>query len=259
MATLLKIAVLNATTQAAPSEVQDWARACELQMNRDYFRSAVKTAVVDVVYIPKGGVIPLDAWWIAVVDNADMADALGYHDITSAGLPLGKVFVQTAKLYGEEPSTVLSHELLEMLGDAFINVLVTDGNDNSKYWAREVCDAVQAVTYDIVLPATTTKPARTIKVSDFVLQNYWNSVPTKRPYSFKDSLTGPVPALAPGGYMPFVKNGIWDTINRRTGNTSPAKFALETKKLRLDNPLNPRQAQRIIKPADRLKATAKKV
>ena len=35
------------------------------------------------------------AWALAFLDRADVANALGYHDLTPDGLPLSKVFVQT--------------------------------------------------------------------------------------------------------------------------------------------------------------------
>jgi hypothetical protein len=34
-----------------------------------------------------------EGWWqISVTDNPDQAGALGYHELTSRGTPLGKVF-----------------------------------------------------------------------------------------------------------------------------------------------------------------------
>src|SRR5436309_15508938 len=35
------------------------------------------------------------AWALAFLDRADVANALGYHDLTPDGLPLSKVFVKT--------------------------------------------------------------------------------------------------------------------------------------------------------------------
>jgi len=265
MVALLKVAVLNSCTAATAAQVQDWVKACEIQMNRDYFRAAVKAGVVSVKYYGKGAVAPLDAWWIAVIDDADMADALGYHDLTVAGLPIGKVFVKTAISYGERPSVTLSHELLEMLGDPYVNVVVADGLNIRRYWAKEVCDAVEAFSYPITLPATLTKPARTVEVSDFVLDNYWNTVPTKRPYSFKDNLTGPVPALAKGGYMAFEENGVWDQVVKfqsppPTANQVPTPtHAIEFLRKRLDSNLDLRRAKRRIARNSLIRSTAKKV
>src|SRR5262249_6943586 len=59
--------------------------------------------------------IPAGAWGLVFTDTADQAGALGYHDLTPAGLPLGHVFVQTSARNREPTSVVASHELAEML------------------------------------------------------------------------------------------------------------------------------------------------
>lgn len=275
------VAVLNETTSEKASDVQDWVRACQIQLDRDKLIGAVRAGTVVFQYIPKGGTIPKDAWWCAVLDNADMAEALGYHDITSAGLPLGKVFCKVARTYGEHPSVTLSHELLEMIGDPFVNELVTDGNTPNRFWAKEDCDAVQAVTYDITLPATTTRPSRKVEVSDFVLQRYWNPVATHRPYSFRDALTGPVPTLANGGYMAFFEDGQWDSIAKNSkgkllhdgGSLLATAQEIASgrlhkpvesnpyarKKLRQDCPIDLRRTTRIIPQRERVLSTTTKV
>jgi len=265
MATLLKIAILDSNTKIPASQVQDWVLACEIQMNRDYFRAAVKSKIVTIKYYGKGSVPPADAWWIAVVDNADIANALGYHDLTPAGLPFGKVFVQTALTYGSKPSVTLSHELLEMLGDADVNVLIADKTSLTRFWAREVCDSVEAFEYTITLPATiattTTpaKPARDVVVSDFVLQTYWNTQSTKGPWSFKNNLSGPVPALASGGYMAYTDGGVWNQIVKYKTPANSPKRALEVLQKRFDGLENPRRLKRIVPKSDWVKSTAKKV
>jgi hypothetical protein len=240
---LNRIAVLNSTTAVSANEVHDWVDAVTIQVNRDYFQGNVKSGTVQIIHVPKGGTAPPDAWWIAVVDNADMAGALGYHDITPTGLPLGKVFVKTTQVYGGQPSVTLSHELLEMLGDPFVNETVSDGEDVAKYWAKEDCDACEAdeLGYDITLPATVTRPERKVRVSDFVLPAYWNPIATKGPYSFKNNLSGPVPALAPGGYMAFIENGVWSQITRAKSDDPRERL-----KMRIDSPIDKRRGLRLL-------------
>jgi hypothetical protein len=256
----IKIAVLNSATAVPALEVQAWVRAIEIQCNRDYLPTLEPKALqssVTISYVGPGVPAPIDAWWIAVVDDADMAGALGYHDLTVAGLPIGKVFVKTSKLYGAEPSVVLSHEVLEMLGDPHVNLTVSDGEDIRRYWAKEVCDAVQDDTsgYVITVPATLTRAAKNVRVSDFVLPSYWNSQVTKRPYSFKDRLTGPVPALAPGGYMPFVMDGVWDQISR----LKPQSTTKERASMRITAAIDARRQLRLLPPKTRIMSIAKVV
>jgi hypothetical protein len=84
-----------------------------------------------------------EGWWqISVTDNPDQAGALGYHELTSRGTPLGKVFAALDIQSGGSWTVTLSHELLEMLADPWIN-WCAQGSDG-KIYALEVCDAVEA-------------------------------------------------------------------------------------------------------------------
>jgi hypothetical protein len=218
---LRQIAILNSCTAAPASAVQDWVRAVQLQITRD----VVPTwdAVATLHYLPKGSTVPAGYWLVAVVDDADQANALGYHDIGPHGEPMGKVFVRTTLNDGEEPSVTLSHEVLEMMGDPFVAQVVADESDPTKYWAREVCDACERQSYAITLPATATKPQRDVRVSDFVLPAYFNTLARGLPipWTFLKSITGPVPMLAPGGYMAFVKDGVWSQVSRALQGNGP--------------------------------------
>jgi len=42
-----------------------------------------------------------DSWAVVFLDDADEPDALAYHDLTPAGLPLSKVFVRTTIKNGD--------------------------------------------------------------------------------------------------------------------------------------------------------------
>ncbi len=75
-------------------------------------------------------------------DNPDQAGALGYHELTSRGTPLGKVFAGLDLRSGVSWTVTLSHELLEMLADPWIN-WCAQGTDG-KIYALEVCDAVES-------------------------------------------------------------------------------------------------------------------
>src|SRR5882672_9437152 len=92
-------------------------------------------------------------WWMGMFDTADQAGALGYHDLTTAGLPIGKVFAKTTLDAHDLVFVTLSHEVLEILGDPDINLIVQKGGRGYSY---EVCDAVEddSLGYDIngVLP-----------------------------------------------------------------------------------------------------------
>ena len=54
----------------------------------------------------------------------DVEDALGYHNTNFRGIPYGFVFTELSKELGENWTVTLSHETLELLGDAQANLLV---------------------------------------------------------------------------------------------------------------------------------------
>ena len=61
---------------------------------------------------------------IYIWDEADVPDALGYHDANNQGVPFGFVFIDIAREMGENWTVTFSHEVLELLGDRQANLLV---------------------------------------------------------------------------------------------------------------------------------------
>src|SRR3989442_12035648 len=57
------------------------------------------------------------AWALAFLDTADVANALGYHDLTPDGLPLSKVFVKTTLAARQHVNVTACHEPAGMLVD----------------------------------------------------------------------------------------------------------------------------------------------
>ena len=52
-------------------------------------------------------------WGLVCLDNADAADALGYHDITKDGQPISKVFVKSTIAAGQKVSVTASMNCLK--------------------------------------------------------------------------------------------------------------------------------------------------
>lgn len=135
-------------------------------------------------------------------NTVDVDDALGYHDANHAGVPYGFVFTELAKQLKEEWTVTLSHEALELVGDPEVNLLVqgphpSDSERAVFHW-YEMCDAVQAETYDI----------DGVKVSNFVLPLYFTGGEEKggrndflgRAYKGKTLRSF---GVNPGGYVGF--------------------------------------------------------
>ncbi len=86
-----------------------------------------------------------NAWGLILLDQEGDARRLGYHDLTSSGLPLSKVFVNRIGK-GRDWTHTASHELLEMLADPDINLAAYSRPDalTQFMYAREVCDPCAA-------------------------------------------------------------------------------------------------------------------
>jgi hypothetical protein len=117
--------------------------ALQVQVDRDFGPIWGLGCSLSIVSAPRPGVQRL-----IFLDDADQADALGYHELTPDGLPQGKVFVETTFRDGENPTVTASHELLEMLADPKLNQIERRPPALHAY-ALEVCDAVEETTYTI--------------------------------------------------------------------------------------------------------------
>ncbi|MBI4509738.1 MAG: hypothetical protein HY698_08870 [Deltaproteobacteria bacterium] len=104
---------------------------------------------------------------VYVWDEVDIPGALGYHDANNRGIPYGFVFRELCDEIGEPWSVTLSHEALEMVGDANVNLLAAGPNptepEKTVFFWYEMCDAVQADQYEI----------DSVVVSNFVLPLYF--------------------------------------------------------------------------------------
>lgn len=189
------IAIINESTAATDAEIQSYIPALQTQIDRDFgptwgFGSQLQ-------WLAKDDPTLASHWQVVVLDNADQAGALGYHDVTSADLPMAKVFAGTDKQYGQSLSVTMSHEILEMLGDPYINMTTTveDSNGNiSRLLAYEACDAVEADALGYEIDG--------VLVSDFMLPSWFdpNSKATK--FDHLGHCDAPLQLLS-GGYIGF--------------------------------------------------------
>ena len=137
----VEIAIINESTVLTDAQVAPAVVAIQTQVSRDFAPIYGKTA--RLLFFNKSATIPPEMWQIAILDDSDQAGALGYHDITVSGQPLGKVFAKTTQTDGLSWTVTLSHEALEMLQDPWINRCfeVDDGSGNpTQFQADEVGD-----------------------------------------------------------------------------------------------------------------------
>jgi hypothetical protein len=118
------IAFINQSTVMTDAQVTPIVNALQIQTSRDFAPVwGVDAALIQVL---KGQPAPKGAWQMILLDNADQAGALGYHETSSEGLPLGKCFIKTDLDNGALPSVTISHELC-FTGDTKIKLL--DGTE----------------------------------------------------------------------------------------------------------------------------------
>lgn len=207
----IKIAVLNESTVVTDAQVQAAVDALQIQVKRDFAPVWDRTAQLN---FHPSKVPPSDAWQLVVLDDSDQADALGYHELTAAGLPLGKCFAASDIQAGTSWTVTLSHELLEMIVDPFCNeVAESDNADGSiTFYAHEVGDAVEADILGYTIDG--------VLVSDFVLPSWF--VPGEgSTVDFMRRISKPF-QIAPGGYIGVLntsRDSTWTqiTANRRPG------------------------------------------
>jgi hypothetical protein len=194
----IKVAILNASTVLKDSDVSKAVPALQTQVRQDFAPAWGIDA--DLSFVPKGSSPPSDAWWLGILDNSDQAGALGYHDLTDQGLPLGKVFAGTDLQYGLQWTVTASHELLEMLADPDINLAayVDQPNGGMRLYAYEVCDPCEADEVGYKVDGTA--------VSDFVYPAWFESFRKAGSAQFDQQrqISAPFQLLA-GGYI-----GIFD-------------------------------------------------
>jgi hypothetical protein len=163
-------------------------------------------------------------------DKVDVPGALGYHDKNNRGIPFGFVFTDLADQLGEKWSVTLSHEALELLGDPFVNLLAAgphpaEPERDVLYW-YEMCDAVQAETYEI----------DGIAVSNFLLPMYFTvEAEAEGRNDFLGTLHDGNPlgsfGINPGGYVGFFdpQTGQHETYSLRGDAKSAARLAAKRK------------------------------
>jgi hypothetical protein len=195
----IKIAVVN-KTEKEKIPARDLAKvvaALQKQVERDF--APVWGIEARLSLVPEGEALPQDAWWLTLLDDCDRAGDLGYHDLTSTGLPLGKAFIATAEADEMPWSVVLSHELLEMLIDPYINLSAfVRASRSGLLYGYEVCDPVRMDIYRI----------DGVEVSNFVYPD-WFLPPQLRSDARLDHLEkiGKPLQIRPGGYAIFNELG----------------------------------------------------
>jgi hypothetical protein len=225
--TPVTITVQNLSSVFTDQEAQSLTQALGKQAlehwnTSEWVLQRLAPPVERVEFLAHGVAVPPDTWHLELLDTSDQEGALGYHEDeafkkgtpngkpekasthSSRGrradapeVPLAKVFCETTKEDGEQPSEVASHEMLEMLADPFVMQSLRTITDaaTERIYPVEVCDPVQSTpNYEI----------DGYVMSNFAEPAYFGLASSDSArYDYCGVLSGPVPAMTDGGYLSF--------------------------------------------------------
>jgi hypothetical protein len=213
----IQVSLFNRSTVLTDAQVQAAVPALQTQVHRDFAPPWGIDA--DLAFVPKSKKPDPKSWWLVILDNSDQAGALGYHDVTATGLPIGKVFAGTDKQYGNQWTVTASHELVEMLGDPEINltVFVQTSNTAGRLYAYETADACEADGDGYKISG--------VLVSDFVYPAWFEaSAKPGTQLDYRNLIKKPFD-LRPGGYIGYFDIGSGSGWQQLHGQLARQKYA----------------------------------
>ncbi|HJW71564.1 MAG TPA: hypothetical protein VJ486_01800 [Geothrix sp.] len=174
------IAIINNTKSISDATLQPVANAVATQVHNEYKANWGNDATF--VYVAKGKTPPAGAWKVYVDDRKG-----DYHTVTS-GNPIAYCHVGGVSV--DYWTNTISHEVLEMRTDPFVNNTYTRPDGSTGY--VEVCDACETNAQGYRISS--------ILMSDFVYPSWFKSTGTA-PYDQTRLITAPFQVLS-GGYLP---------------------------------------------------------
>jgi hypothetical protein len=197
------IAILNQSTLISDSDAAAMTEAIASQVRLDAAPLWDRTPAA-VVFYTDPRAVPAAAHGIALVNTIQdqPQGVLGFHTEDQGGKLWGVVAAKPELDSGAKPtsgdwsvSSVLSHEVLEMFIDPNCNLWSND--DKGSAYSFEVCDPVEAPTYDV----------NGISVSNFVTPSWFDPLAAARAQFDKlGHLTKPFSILK-GGYVVYESAG----------------------------------------------------
>lgn len=176
----MKIALVNYSTSQAFSnaDLDVIARGIMCQIGQDFLEpwGLREMPLVTALQSPPQ-VEPAGSVVVRILDDSGQSGALGLHDETPDGEVVSEIYANPILSNGggvlefsdQNPvtlSTVISHEILELVIDPYANLWA---EDNGTEFALEVCDPVEGFSYYKMLGATLR-----VAVSDFVTPQWFD-------------------------------------------------------------------------------------
>lgn len=214
------IGVQNLSTLVTSEAAYDMTLLVDKQV-REHVAPAWGIIPPQVQFVTSARHSPRDAI-IGILDDADQAGDLGWHTEGPGADVYGRVFARPVLENGGDALTnmlsvcsVLSHEVIEVLGDAACNGWAQRAD--GLLIARELCDPVESLSYPVSVASRTTTVRGT--VSDFVLPAWFD--PDAHPadqFDWLSRLSEPF-QVRPDGYVIVMSGG---TVTAQWGDRYPA-------------------------------------
>lgn len=203
---MVVIGITNESTILSDELVRSAMKCLQAQVTADFFPAY--GVLAELLWLPKGRTPVPGQWQLVFADASDQAGALGYHETTTNGDPIGYVFVKDDIQSGSSWTVTASHELLEMLGDPDITTVSEQDNSDGSitFRPKEVCDVCEddSLAYHKTQSDGTQfrlSDGTPFLFSDFVFPHYWNPLtPSGQRLDYCGHLTTPLQILA-GGYI----------------------------------------------------------
>lgn len=193
---MIQLSIINQSTVISDASMANFTEALNIQITRDFY--PIWGINAKATFYPTK-VVPVGTWELVVLDNTDQAGALGYHELTSEGLPLAKVFAHTDEQYGLKWTITASHEAMETLVDPYVNLAAQVSN--TQFYAYEVCDPCEDDQYGYQI---TLASGKTVWMSDFVKPSYFEPTGSAGPagsvYDLRGHIKSPL-ILLTNGYV----------------------------------------------------------
>jgi len=220
----IKVSIINESTVLTDQQVNAAVPAFQTQVSQDFASAWGINA--DLTFVGGGQQPDANSWWLVILDNSDQAGALGYHDYTPAGLPIGKAFAATDLQFGLKWQITATHELLEMLADPDINLAALAPDLNQAHplrlYAREVCDACEADQFGYDINGT--------PVTDFVYPAWFESfrAPNSTQFDQANKIKKPFQLLK-GGYIGILRLTGGEGWTQITAEAEPQTYQMRAR------------------------------
>lgn len=174
------ISIINNSKKITTAQLQAAVNAVQKQISGEFNDTWAKNATLEI-----NSTNPA-SWPVTIMDKLDNASVGGYHSVDKLGRPFAKVLATTDWQY------TLSHELLEMIHNPYIQEVETININNNNYSImEEVADATDKVGYKI----------DGVNVSNFVTPNFYDMYHVEgQKYDHLGLLNRPL-QLYNGGFM----------------------------------------------------------